>query len=466
MYQLNHTDSANRREELKRYDYDLFVIGAGSGGVRASRMAAQYGAKVAVAENKYLGGTCVNAGCVPKKLFVYAAHYRDEFSSAESFGWTCDKPAFNWQTLRENKNTEIARLNGIYRQLLESSNVDIIRGSARIVGPHKVLVDGHIYSCDKILIATGGKPYVPDFPGSELAITSDQVFHLENFPKKVVVVGGGYIAVEFAGIFNGLGAETHLIYRGSLFLRGFDHDVRSFVAEELKKKGIQLHFSTEVLSIKKKTESTLDVLLNTDENLLVDTVFYATGRKPLTDNLGLEEINISLNERSAISVNEHFQTSVPNIYALGDVTDNIQLTPVAIAEAMAFSNYLYGNKPFAMDYQNIPTAVFCQPNIATVGLTEAQARSQYPNIDIYKSSFAPMKHSLSGNNEKTLMKVVVNPDNDQVLGMHMVGEDAGEIIQGLAVAMKSGLTKSALDATIGIHPTAAEEFVSLRSPVQ
>lgn len=450
---------------MHQYDYDLFVIGAGSGGVRASRMAAQYGARVAIAENKQLGGTCVNVGCVPKKLFVYAAHYSDEISWAEGFGWTTSAPVFNWNILKNNKNAEISRLNAIYGQILASSNVDIIYGDARIVEAHKIVVDNKTYSCDKILIATGGKPFIPEFPGKELAISSDEVFHMDNFPRKVVVVGGGYIAVEFAGIFNGLGVETHLIYRGPLFLRGFDLDVRGFVAEELTKKGIHLHFNTEVLRIDKLNDGSLSIVLSDDTSLVVETALYATGRKPLTDNLGLETINVHLNKDQAISVNEHFQTSQANVYALGDVTDNIQLTPVAIAEAMAFSNHLYGDKTFNLDYQNIPTAVFCQPNIATVGLTEEQAQAQHPNIDIYKSSFSPMKHSLSGATEKTLMKVVVNQDNDQVLGMHMVGAEAGEIIQGMAVAMKLGLTKSALDSTIGIHPTAAEEFVTLRKPV-
>ena len=451
---------------MDKYDYDLFVIGAGSGGVRASRMAAQYGARVAVAENKSLGGTCVNAGCVPKKLFVIASHFHDDFSWAEGFGWTNNKPEFHWPTLKNNKNIEINRLNNIYEKLLKSSKVDIIYGNAQIAGPHKIVVAEKEYTCDKILIATGGKPYIPDFPGNELAITSDDVFQLENFPDKIVVVGGGYIAVEFAGIFNGLGVETHLIYRGPLFLRGFDNDVRKFVAEELEKKGICLHFNTDVSSIEKFEKGLLKVNMSNNLSIVANDVLYATGRIPLTDNLGLETTRIRLNDNNAIPVNSTFETIEPDIFALGDVTGgHAQLTPIALAEAMVLTNLLFGDKKSNMDYTNIPTAVFCQPNIATVGLSEEQARTQHDNIDCYISTFSPLKHTLSGSSEKTLMKVIVSKDDDKVLGIHMVGAEAGEIIQGLAVAMKMGLTKTILDSTIGIHPTTAEEFVTLRTPV-
>ena len=451
---------------MDQYDYDLFVIGAGSGGVRASRMAAQYGARVAVAENKSLGGTCVNAGCVPKKLFVIASHFHDDFSWAEGFGWTNNKPEFNWPTLKNNKDIEITRLNNIYAKLLESSKVDIIFGNAQISGPHKVIVAGQEYTCDKILIATGGKPYIPNFPGNELAITSDEIFHLESFPDKIVVVGGGYIAVEFAGIFNGLGVETHLIYRGPLFLRGFDNDIRKFVAEELEKKGIHLHFDTDVSSIEKLENDILKINIGTNFFLEANTVLYATGRVPLTDNLGLETTRIELNDKNAIPVNASFETDEPGIFALGDVTGgHAQLTPIALAEAMVLTNHLFGDKKSIMDYTNIPTAVFCQPNIATVGLSEKQARTQHENIDCYMSTFSPLKHTLSGSSEKTLIKVIVHKDDDRVLGIHMVGAEAGEILQGLAVAMKMGLTKTILDSTIGIHPTTAEEFVTLRTPI-
>lgn len=451
---------------MDQYQYDLFVIGAGSGGVRASRMASQYGAKVAVAENKSLGGTCVNAGCIPKKLFVIASHFHDEYAWAEGFGWTNNKPEFNWPTLKKNKNIEISRLNTIYEKLLESSKVDIIYGNAQLAGPHKVIVAEKEYTCDKILIATGGKPFIPDFPGNELAITSDDAFHLENLPDKIVVVGGGYIAIEFAGIFNGLGVETHLIYRGPLFLRGFDKDVREFIAEELKKKGIHLYFNTNVSSIEKLDKGLLKVNMNNNLCIEANDVLYATGRIPLTDSLGLETTRIRLNDNDAIPVNSTFETIEPDIFALGDVTGgHAQLTPIALAEAMMLTNHLFGDRKNKMNYTNIPTAVFCQPNIATVGLSEEQARVQYDNIDCYKSTFSPLKHTLSGSSEKTLVKVIVNKDDDLVLGIHMVGAEAGEIIQGLAVAMKMGLTKAVLDSTIGIHPTTAEEFVTLRTPI-
>lgn len=450
---------------MSDYDVDLFVIGAGSGGVRASRIAAGLGARVAVAEDRYPGGTCVNVGCVPKKLFVYASHYAEDFHDAAGFGWNVQPPQFDWQTLRDNKNREIDRLQGIYRNLLKNAGVRLIDGRATIVDPHQVEVNGVTYRCERILIATGGWPFIPEFPGREHVISSNEVFYLDNFPKRALVVGGGYIAVEFAGIFNGLGAETHQLYRGPLFLRGFDSDVQSFVADELVKKGINLHFNTDIERVEKNSDDSLTAHLNHGEQLTVDTILYATGRRPLTDGLGLDSANVTLNENGTIQVNDQFQTSQPSIYAIGDVIGTPALTPVALEQGMTLAKNLYSGTRDTVDYSNIPTAVFCQPNIGTVGLTEQQAREEYGEIEVYRSSFTHMKHTLSGADEKTLMKILVDKKSDRVIGMHMVGAEAGEIIQGLAAAMKMGITKKVLDSTIGIHPTAAEEFVTMREPV-
>ena len=450
---------------MAQYDYDLFVIGAGSGGVRASRMAAQQGARVAVAENKYLGGTCVNAGCIPKKLFVYASHFQEEFISSRGFGWTGNEPEFDWHTLINNKNKEITRLNQVYKKILYTSKVDVISGEARLNGPNTVIVGDRIYHCDKILIASGSKPFVPDIPGKEFIITSDDAFHLDNLPEKIVIVGGGYIAVEFAGIFNGLGVETHLIHRSPFILRGFDQCIREFVMEELGKKGINLHLNTNVTNIVKTNTHVLKNHLNNGQHIESNASLFATGRSPLVDNLGLETTGVRLRENRAIQVDPNFRTHEPNIYALGDVIGHIQLTPVAIAEAMALVDHLFKGGNVNLDYENIPTAVFCQPNIGTIGLSEEQAIKHNMDIEIYKSIFTPLKHTLSGSNEKTMIKIIVNKKDDKVLGAHMVGAEAGEIIQGFAAAIKMGLTKSVLDKTIGIHPTTAEEFVTLRSPV-
>ena len=445
------------------YDYDLYVLGAGSGGVRASRMCAAAGARVAVAESTYLGGTCVNVGCVPKKLFVYGSHFHEDFEDASAYGWSVEVDSFHWPTLRDNKTTEIERLNGIYRNLLSNAGVDLHEGRAVITDPHTVEVDGTPYTAEKILVATGGWPVVPDFPGNEHVITSNEAFYIDTFPEKAVVVGGGYIAVEFAGIFAGLGADTTLIYRGPMFLRGFDDSVRKFVKDEIEKKGIKLKFETNVEAI------TLDgderVLSLTDgSELRADTVLYATGRTPNTSGLGLENAGVELGANREVLINEYYQTNVPHIYAIGDVTDRIQLTPVAIEEGICIANNLFTDNPKKkLDYQNIATAVFCQPNIGTVGLTEAQALEQYQgDLDIYDSSFKPMKHTLSGRDERTMMKMIVQRSTDKVLGIHMVGPDAGEIIQGMVVALVAGATKAQFDATVGIHPTAAEELVTLR----
>lgn len=444
------------------FDFDLFVIGAGSGGVRAARMAAGYGAKVACAEDTHLGGTCVNVGCVPKKLFVYGSHFAHDAADSAAYGWTMGEPSFDWPTLRDNKTREIERLNGIYRGLLDGADVTLLEGTATITGPQSVQVGTDSYSAERILVAVGGEPYVPDFPGSQHAITSNEAFYLASFPQRVLVVGGGYIAVEFAGIFNGLGASTKLAYRGDLFLRGFDTGVRQFVAQELAQAGIELAFNTNVRSIEKQADEFVVHFADGSEET-VDLVMYATGRKPRVAGLGLAEVGVKQSANGAIEVNEAFQSSVPSIYALGDVIDRVQLTPVAITEAMCLTKNLFDGGDAVMDYDNIASAVFCQPNIGTVGLTEEEARARFGEVDVYESVFRPMKHTLTGRNERTLMKLIVDPDSDLVIGAHMAGPEAGEIIQGLGVAVKAGATKAQFDATVGIHPTAAEEFVTMRT---
>ena len=443
------------------YDFDLFVIGAGSGGVRAARMSASYGARVACAEDTHLGGTCVNVGCVPKKLFVYGSHYSHDFADSAAYGWDVTTNAFSWPTLRDNKTREIERLNGIYAGLLDGAGVTTVRGTATVTGPHEVSVDGTAYSTERILIATGSEPFVPEFPGSEHAITSNEAFYLETFPQRALVVGGGYIAVEFAGIFNGLGVDTLLSYRGDLLLRGFDGGVRQFVTNELKESGIDVQLETNVTRIN-RADSGYAVDFADGSTEQVDLVLYATGRRPRITGLGLAEVGVELADNGAVLVDDYFQSSVPSIYALGDVIDRFQLTPVAIAEAMCLSSNLFKGTQTAMDYADIPTAVFCQPNIGTVGLTEEQASAQFDDIDVYESEFKPMKHTLTGRNERSMMKLIVDPGSDRVVGAHMVGSDAGEIMQGLGVALKAGATKAQFDATVGIHPTAAEEFVTMR----
>lgn len=449
------------------HDFDLFVIGAGSGGVRAARFAAGFGARVAVAESRYLGGTCVNVGCVPKKLLVYGAHFAEDFEHAAGFGWSLGDADFDWATLIANKNREIQRLNGIYRNLLVNSGVSLLEGHARILDPHRVEVNGQTYSAEHILIATGGWPLLPDIPGKELAIGSNEVFHLQQLPRRVLVVGGGYIAVEFASIFHGLGAKTSLLYRGELFLRGFDGAVRRHLREELDKKGLDLQFNSDIARIERQADGSLLATLRDGRTLATDCVFYATGRRPMLDNLGLENTAVELDERGFIRVDEQYQTGEPSILALGDVIGRVQLTPVALAEGMAVARRLFRPEQYRpVDYRNIPTAVFSLPNIATVGLSEEQASAEGYKLKIFESRFRPMKNTLTDSQERTLMKLVVDADSDRVLGCHMVGPEAGEIIQGLAVAIKAGATKQVFDDTLGIHPTAAEEFVTLRTPVQ
>ena len=444
-----------------KFDYDLFVIGAGSGGVRAARMSANLGARVAVAEERYLGGTCVNAGCVPKKLFVFGSHYGEDFADSAAYGWAPPKAPFHWPTLRDNKTREIERLNGVYRNLLENAGVEILEARATFAGPHEVAVNGRTVTAANILIATGSWPSVPDLPGAGHCITSNEAFHLDAFPERVVIIGGGYIAVEFAGIFNGLGAETTLLYRGPLFLRGFDDGVREFVADELRGKGVTLRFNSQVERIERSGDS-LVVLTRAGDAHETDLAMYATGRSPNTAGLRLERAGVRANRAGAVPVDDAYRTNVPHIYAIGDVTGGMQLTPVAIAEGMCIAQNLFGGENRRVDYDNVPTAVFCQPNIGTVGPAEALARKRYPSLKVFESAFRPMKHTLTGREERTLMKLLVDGASDRVVAAHMVGPDAGEIIQGLGVAINAGASKADFDGTIGIHPTAAEEFVTMR----
>ncbi|MDO8860277.1 glutathione-disulfide reductase [Haliea sp. E1-2-M8] len=448
---------------MSNTDYDLFVIGAGSGGVRAARMAAGFGARVAIAEDRYMGGTCVNVGCVPKKLYVYASEFGKAFEDARGFGWDSSKPAFHWATLRDNKKTEISRLNAIYRRLLTGANADIIDGRARLVDAHTVAVGDQQYTAGKILLATGGWPHIPAIPGSDLAISSNEVFDLDYFPERLVIVGGGYIAVEFAGIFNGLGAQVTQLYRGPLFLRGFDPDIRAHAAREIAKTGVDLRFEVNLESISRGPDG-LDLQLTDGTQLTADAVLYATGRMPHLDGLGLENVNVELTEFGTIAVDEHYQTSEASIFAVGDVIGGMELTPVALAEGMAFARRQFGEPGQEVDHDFVPTAVFCQPNIGTVGFTEEEARAKYGHIRMFKASFRPMKHTISGRDEQTFMKLIVDKASDRVVGVHMMGPDAGEIIQGIAIALRAGATKAVFDSTIGIHPTAAEEFVTMREP--
>ena len=448
----------------RKYDYDLYVIGAGSGGVRASRISAQLGARVAVAESTHLGGTCVNVGCVPKKLFVYGSHFAEDFHDASAYGWSTAAPSFDWPTLRDNKTAEIKRLNGVYRDLLTAAEVDVHEGRARLSDPHCIEVNGRSFTAERILVATGSRPWMPTFPGAEHVICSDDAFYLPRFPRRVLVVGGGYIAVEFAGIFAGLGADARLAYRGPLFLRGFDDGVREFVAQQVAAKGVDLLFNTEVAQIENDGDERV-VTLSDGHRIRADLVMFATGRRPNVDHLGLQECGVALGRNGAVLVDEAYRSSVPHILAIGDVIDRMQLTPVAIAEAMCVAHNLFGEGASRrLTYENIASAVFCQPNIGTVGVTEAEARQRFGRIEVYESAFRPMKHTLTGRAERTFMKLIVDAGNDRVVGVHMVGPEAGEIIQGMAVALTAGATKRQFDATVGIHPTAAEEFVTMREP--
>jgi len=446
----------------ENYDLDLFVIGAGSGGVRASRIAASLGARVAVAEERYLGGTCVNVGCIPKKLLVYASEFSEAFEDSAGFGWTVGERRFDWNKLIANKNIEIARLNGVYEHLLTKAGVRIIRSRARIADAHTIEVGGERITTKYILVATGGWPMEPDVPGVELAITSNEAFFLERVPERIVIVGGGYVGLEFAGIFHGLGTSVTLIYRGELFLRGFDEDLRLELATEMRKRGIDLRFKSLVDRIDRSSDGSVRVTLNQGAPVDASMIMFATGRTPNTHGLGLESVGVKLDGEGAIVVDRFSRTSAENIYAVGDVTNRVNLTPVAIAEGRAVAETLFGKRAMSVDYDNVPSAVFSQPPIGTVGLTEAQARERFGEIEVYRANFRPLKHTLSGRDERTLMKLVVDRKTDRVVGCHMMGTDAGEIIQGFAVAIQCGATKAQFDATIGIHPTAAEEFVTMR----
>lgn len=461
---------------MSDYDFDLFVIGGGSGGVRAARMAAQRGQRVALAEalgTSGLGGTCVNVGCIPKKLYSYAAHYHEAFEEAAGFGWQLGEARFDWATLKANRAREIGRLNGVYAGLLTGAGVTRLDGFARFVGAHELELQhsegAQRFSARHILIATGGTPTVPPIEGREHVITSDALFDLEPFPQRLVIVGGGYIASEFASIFNGLGARVSQLYRGEQILRGFDDEIRAFTAAEMRKAGVDLRLGTDVARIERAADG-LRVHCKGGEWIEADAVLYATGRQPHTQDLGLERAGVALGDKGEVRVNERYQTQVPHIWAVGDVTNRVQLTPVALGEAMVVVDQLCGpapgkTAPRDMSYDFIPTAVFTHPSIGTVGLTEAQARERFGEVTVFRSEFKALKHTLSGRQERTLMKLVVDTRSDRVVGLHMVGAEAGEIVQGFAVALKAGATKAVFDSTIGIHPTAAEEFVTMREPV-
>jgi glutathione reductase (NADPH) len=438
----------------------LLVIGAGSGGIRAARLASQRGAKVAVVEKSALGGTCVNLGCVPKKLLVYGSHYGQAFKDSVNYGWHSTDLSFNWSILRDNKDREIKRLNGIYQQLLANAGVDLIQGQAQLTGPHQVQVADTAYQAEKILIATGSSPYVPDFPGRQHVVVSDQLFSLAELPKRVLVVGGGYIAVEFAGIFNGLGVATQQLYRGPLFLRGFDDSIRQLLAQRMSQQGVELIFNTEVRQVIQQGAEYL-VKLNNGQRLITDLVVYATGRRPNIQGLNLEQLGVAASPEGAIQVDDFYQSSVPSIYALGDVIDRVALTPVALAEATVLVNKLLGDSVSPLDYQTIPTAVFYQPEIGCVGLTEKQAKATGNAIKVYCSEFTPLHDSLTAERPKALIKLIAEADSQRILGAHILGPYAAEIMQGVAVAIKAGATKASFDSTMGIHPTLAEELVSL-----
>ena len=449
---------------MSRYDYDLFVIGAGSGGVRAARVAAGYGAKAAIAEEYRVGGTCVIRGCVPKKLLVYASHFHEDFEDARNFGWRVDGARFDWSALIANKDREIDRLNGIYKKLLAESGVALTEARAVLVDPHTLEIAGKRVTADTVLIATGATPVMPTAPGADLGITSNEAFHLRELPRRIVIAGGGYIACEFAGIFNGMGAKVTQLYRGEQILRGFDDDVRNTLAVEMRKKGIDIRVKT-IIAQTVKTAGGLSLTLSDGATLEVDCVMYAIGRSPNTAGMGLKEAGVACGADDAVVVNEYSQSSVPNIYAVGDCTNRLNLTPVAIREGHAFADTVFGKKPTAVDHHSVPHAVFSQPPVSVVGLTEEAARLIHGAVDIYRSTFRPLKHTLSGRDEKTMMKLVVDRASQRVLGAHMVGLDAPEIIQTLAIAVKMGATKQQFDQTVAIHPTAAEEFVTLRTPV-
>ncbi len=445
------------------YDYDLFVIGAGSGGVRAARMSASYGAKVAIAEEYRVGGTCVIRGCVPKKLFVYASHFAEEFEQAAGFGWQVGASHFDWPTLIANKDAEINRLNGIYIRNLEASGVEILNGRAVLKDAHTVLLDGREISAKYILVAVGATPFMPQIDGIEHAISSNEAFHIEALPRDIIVVGGGYIAVEFAGIFNGLGVNTTLVYRGEEILRGFDNEVREHLHAEMVKKGVNIKTESDIAAITPQADG-YQVSFADGSQQTTGLVMYATGRVPKTQELGLEDAGIETGQRGEILVDARSQTNIGNIYAVGDVTERAQLTPVAIREGAAFAETVFNDNPQQVDHSLIPTAVFSQPPIGTIGMGEEEAQAAGLDFDVYATTFRAMKNTLSGSEEKTLMKLLVEKASDKIIGLHIVGPDSGEMIQAFGVAVTMGATKAQFDATIAVHPTAAEELVTFKQP--
>jgi glutathione reductase (NADPH) len=446
---------------MTRFDHDLFVIGAGSGGIRASRISHHLGGKVAIAENYRIGGTCVIRGCIPKKLLAYAAHYAEDFEDARGYGWSIEGASFSWPALIGNKNREIARLSAVYTDGFARVGITVIEGTAKVADAHTVEIGGRRVTAQNILVATGGAPVKPAIPGAELAITSNEAFDLPALPKRILIVGGGYVAVEFAGIFHGLGAEVTLSYRGEQILRGFDDDVRKHLHDEMAKKGVRILLKSAVSAIARRPGGTLEAAASSG-TIEFDAVMFATGRAPNTAGLGLTDLGVKLDEEGGVAVDRFCRSSVPNIYAVGDVTNRIALTPVAIREGAAVAMTLFGGAETPVDHDDVPSAVFSQPPVGTVGLTEAKAVEKLGKVDIYKTSFRPLRHTLSGRDERTLMKLVVDAASQRVVGAHMVGADAPEIIQGIALGVKAGLTKQQFDATVGIHPTAAEEFLTLR----
>jgi len=443
------------------YDYDLFIIGAGSGGVRAARVAASHGARVGICEEYRVGGTCVIRGCIPKKLLVYGAHFAEDFEDARGFGWSVGPARFDWARLIANKDAEIDRLNRVYIQLLRDAGVDLFEVRGALEDAHTVAIEGKTVSAETVLIATGAAPVKPGVPGVAHTITSNEAFHLESLPGRVVVVGGGYIACEFASIFNGLGAEVVQLYRGNQILRGFDDDVRSVLAQEMRKKGVDIRVDHQARHFERTAEG-IEITLGDGIQITADVVMCATGRAPLTAGIGLAAAGVALDARGAVVVDEFSRSSVPNVYAVGDVTDRMNLTPVALNEGLAFAETVYGGTPRKVDHHNIASAVFSLPNVGAVGLTEAEARDRLGEVDIYKSSFRPLKHTLTKRDEMTMMKLIVDAASQRVVGVHMVGAEAAEIVQGVAIAIKMGATKADFDATVGIHPSAAEEFVTMR----
>lgn len=451
---------------MAEFDYDLFVIGAGSGGVRAARIAAGYGAKVAVAEEFRVGGTCVIRGCVPKKLMVYASQFSEHFEDAAGYGWTVGETRFDWSRFIAAKDAEIDRLNAAYIRNLTNAGAELIMSRAVVEGPHAVrlVAEGRVVTARLILIATGGTPWLDEsIPGTEHAITSNEIFHLERFPERLVIAGAGYIAVEFAGIFNNLGADVTLIHRGGTILRGFDEEVRTLIRAEMAKKGVKFEFSNLITGIEKGADG-LRVSLRTGDTLGADAVLFATGRVPNTQGLGLESAGVEIDKNGAVRVDHLSRSSCASIYAVGDVTDRVALTPVAIREGHAFADTVFGDKERVVNHNLIPTAVFSQPELGTVGMTEDEAVAAHDAVDVYRSSFRPMLHTLTGRDERMLLKMLVDAQTDRVLGVHIIGHGAAEMVQIIGIALKMGATKADFDATMAVHPTAAEELVTMRTP--